>query len=183
MGAGGVGMNAVQGAAAAGAKRVFVIDPEARKREWAMQFGATHAFAGVEEAAGPLKELTWGRMANKVIITVGNIQGADVAAAQSLTGKGGRIVVTGMGNAVDVDVTLSLAALALFQQDLQGAIFGGLSPRSAIPSLLSLYQEGKLKLDELVTTRYSLEEINDGYQDMRDGKNIRGMIVYTDADR
>jgi S-(hydroxymethyl)glutathione dehydrogenase/alcohol dehydrogenase len=183
MGAGGVGMNAVQGAAAAGAKRVFVIDPEARKRDWAMQFGATHAFASVEEAVGPLTELTWGRKADKVIITVGNIQGQDVAAAQSLTGKGGRIVVTGMGSAFDTDVTLSLAALALFQQDLQGAIFGGLSPRAAIPSLLSLYQEGALKLDELVTTRYSLEEINQGYQDMRDGKNIRGMVVYTDADR
>jgi S-(hydroxymethyl)glutathione dehydrogenase/alcohol dehydrogenase len=183
MGAGGVGMNAVQGAAAAGAKRVFVVDPESRKREWAMQFGATHAFASVEEAAGPINELTWGRMADKVIITVGNIQGEDVAAAQGLTGKGGRIVVTGMGSAFDVDVKLSLAALALFQQDLQGAIFGGLSPRVAIPSLLSLYQEGKLKLDELVTTRYSLEEVNQGYQDMKDGKNIRGMIVYTDADR
>jgi S-(hydroxymethyl)glutathione dehydrogenase/alcohol dehydrogenase len=183
MGSGGVGMNAVQGAAAAGAKRVFVIDPEARKRDWAMQFGATHTFASAEEAVGPLSELTWGRKADKVIITVGNIQGQDVAAAQSLTGKGGRIVVTGMGNAFDVDVKLSLAALALFQQDLQGAIFGGLSPRAAIPSLLSLYQEGKLKLDELVTTRYSLEEINQGYQDMRDGKNIRGMVVYTDADR
>jgi len=64
-----------------------------------------------------------------------------------------------------------------------GAIFGGLSPRVAIPELLSLYQEGQLKLDELVTTRYSLEDVNQGYQDMRDGKNIRGMIVYTDADR
>ena len=65
----------------------------------------------------------------------------------------------------------------------QGAIFGGLAPRNAIPELLSLYQEGQLKLDELVTTKYSLEEVNQGYQDMRDGKNIRGMIIYTDADR
>jgi S-(hydroxymethyl)glutathione dehydrogenase/alcohol dehydrogenase len=183
LGAGGVGMNAVQGAAAAGAKRVFVIDPEPRKREWAMQFGATHAFASVAEAAGPITELTWGRQADKTIITVGSIRGEDVAAAQHLTGKGGRIVVTAMGNAHDTAVKLSLTVLALYQQDLQGAIFGGLSPRVAIPSLLSLYQEGRLKLDELVTTRYSLEEINQGYQDMRDGKNIRGLIVYTDADR
>jgi len=52
-----------------------------------------------------------------------------------------------------------------------------------IPSLLSMYQEGMLKLDELVTKTYQLEDINQGYQDMRDGKNLRGVIRYTDADR
>ena len=122
-------------------------------------------------------------MAEKTIITVGDIQGEDIAAALSVTGKGGRAVVTGMGNAANVDVKLSLFELTLLQKDLQGAIFGGLAPRNAIPELLSLYQEGQLKLDELVTTKYSLEDINQGYQDMRDGKNIRGMVVYTDADR
>jgi NDMA-dependent alcohol dehydrogenase len=183
MGVGGVGMNAVQGAAAAGAKRVFAIDPVAKKREWAMEMGATHTFASIEEATGPINELTWGRMAEKTIITVGDIQGEDIAAAMSVTGKGGRAVVTGMGNAANVDVKLSLFELTLLQKDLQGAIFGGLAPRAAIPELLSLYQEGQLNLDGLVTTKYSLEEVNQGYQDMRDGKNIRGMIVYTDADR
>ena len=88
-----------------------------------------------------------------------------------------------MGNAANVDVKLSLFELTLLQKDLQGAIFGGLAPRAAIPELLSLYQEGQLNLDGLVTTKYSLEDINSGYQDMRDGKNIRGMVVYTDADR
>jgi S-(hydroxymethyl)glutathione dehydrogenase/alcohol dehydrogenase len=122
-------------------------------------------------------------MADKTIITVGDLQGEDVAAAMSLTGKGGRVVVTGIGRAANVDVKLNLADLTLLQKDLQGAMFGGLSARSAIPALLGLYQEGKLKLDELVTTRYSLEEVNQGYQDLRDGKNIRGLIVYTDADR
>jgi S-(hydroxymethyl)glutathione dehydrogenase/alcohol dehydrogenase len=93
------------------------------------------------------------------------------------------VVVTGMGNWANVDVKLSLFDLTLMQKDLQGAIFGGLSPRAAIPELLALYTGGQLKLDELVTTRYALEDINKGYQDMRDGNNIRGMIVYTDADR
>lgn len=122
-------------------------------------------------------------MAEKVIITVGDIQGEDVAAAMSITGKGGRAVVTGMGSFDKVDVKLSLFDLTLMQKDLQGAIFGGMAPRNAIPELLSLYQAGQLKLEELVTTKYKLEDINQGYQDMRDGKNIRGMIVYTDADR
>jgi S-(hydroxymethyl)glutathione dehydrogenase/alcohol dehydrogenase len=122
-------------------------------------------------------------MADKTIITVGEIHGEDVQTALGLTGKGGRAVVTGMGSAADVDVKLSLFELTLLQKDLQGAIFGGLSPRVAIPELLRLYQEGQLNLEDLVTTKYSLEQVNEGYQDMRDGKNIRGMIVYTDADR
>jgi S-(hydroxymethyl)glutathione dehydrogenase/alcohol dehydrogenase len=122
-------------------------------------------------------------MADKTIITVGEIHGEDVQTALGLTGKGGRAVVTGMGSAADVDVKLSLFELTLLQKDLQGAIFGGLSPRVAIPELLRLYQEGQLNLDDLVTTKYSLEQVNEGYQDLRDGKNIRGMIIYTDADR
>ncbi len=183
MGAGGVGMNAVQGAAAAGAKRVMVIDPVAAKREWAMEFGATHTYASAEEAMTGVNELTWGRMAEKAIITVGDIQGEDIQNAVSLIGKGGRVVVTGMGNYANMDVKLNLFEFTLLQKDLQGAIFGGANPRAEIPALLSLYQEGQLKLDGLVTKTYALEDINQGYQDMRDGKNIRGMIRYTDADR
>jgi NDMA-dependent alcohol dehydrogenase len=183
MGAGGVGMNAVQGAAAAGAKRVMVIDPVPAKREWAMEFGATHTYASAEEAMAGVNELTWGRMAEKAIITVGDIQGEDIQNAVSLIAKGGRVVVTGMGNYANMDVKLNLFEFTLLQKDLQGAIFGGSNPRAEIPALLSLYQEGQLKLDGLVTQTYALEDINQGYQDMRDGKNIRGMIRYTDADR
>jgi NDMA-dependent alcohol dehydrogenase len=183
MGVGGVGMNAVQGAAAAGARHVVAIEPVADKRDWAKNYGATHTFASAEEAMAAVNEMTWGRMADKTIIAVGDIQGEDVQVALSLTGKGGRVVVTGMGSWDKLDVKLSLFELTLLQKDLQGAIFGGLSPRAAIPELLALYTAGQLKLDELVTRRYALEEINQGYQDMRDGNNIRGMIVYGDADR
>jgi Zn-dependent alcohol dehydrogenase len=183
MGAGGVGMNAVQGAAAAGARHVVVIEPVTDKHQWAKDFGATHVFATAEEAMPAVNEMTWGRMAEKAIITVGDIQGEDIQTAVSLIGKGGRVVVTGMGNAANMDVKLNLFEFTLLQKDLQGAIFGGANPRAEIPALLGLYQAGQLKLDGLVTHKYSLEEINQGYQDMRDGKNIRGMIVYTDADR
>ena len=183
MGAGGVGMNAVQSAALAGAKRVLVIDPVEAKRKWAMDFGATHTYPNAAEATAAISDLTWGRMAEKVIITVGDIQGENVQEALTLTGKGGRAVVIGMGNAANLDVKLSLFELTLLQKDLQGAVFGGCNPRAEIPALLSLYQAGRLNLDGLVTTRYRLEDINQGYQDMRDGKNIRGLIVYTDADR
>jgi S-(hydroxymethyl)glutathione dehydrogenase/alcohol dehydrogenase len=183
MGAGGVGMNAVQGAAAAGAKRVVVIDPIEFKRKSALDFGATDVFETAEEATEAVNELTWGRMAEKVIITVGEIKGEDIKVALTLTGKGGRTVVTGMGNAADEDVKLNLFELTMMQKDLQGAIFGGCNPRSEIPSLLSQYKAGKINLDGLVTRTYKLEEINQGYQDMLDGNNIRGVITYSSADR
>jgi len=182
IGVGGVGIHAVQGAAAAGAARVIAIDPVAFKREQALKLGATHAFASVEEAAAPLAEVTWGAMASKVIICVGKIVGQDIGLAQTLVGKGGRIVVTGMGAASDMDVTLNLFMLTLMQQDVQGAIFGGGNPRADIPALLSLYEQGILKLDELITSTYKLEDINQGYADMVEGRNLRGVILYTDAD-
>ena len=77
---------------------------------------------------------------------------------------------------------LSLFELTLLQKRLQGAIFGGTSPRRQIPHLLNMYRSGQLKLDELITKEYKLADINEGYQDMRDGKNIRGIIRYTDED-
>jgi Zn-dependent alcohol dehydrogenase len=66
----------------------------------------------------------------------------------------------------------------MWQKEIKGAIFGALNPRADIPELLNLYRAGRLKLDELVTRTYTLDEINDGYQAMRDGENIRGVILY-----
>jgi len=100
----------------------------------------------------------------------------------SLVGKGGTGVVTGMGAMTDIEVNLSLFELTLLQKRLQGAVFGGGNPRFDIPKLLGLYREGKLKLDELITRTYRLEDINQGYADMNAGKNIRGVIMYGEED-
>jgi S-(hydroxymethyl)glutathione dehydrogenase/alcohol dehydrogenase len=182
IGIGGVGINAVQGAKAAGAKRIFAIDPLEFKREQAMQFGATHAFASMEEAAGPINEITWGTMAQKAILTVGRVEGSMVGEMLGLLAKGGTGVVTAMGEAGPVDMSFSLFELSMLQKRLQGAIFGGGNPRYDIPKLLGLYREGQLKLDELITKTYKLEDINEGYQDMLNGKNIRGVILYGEDD-
>ena len=182
VGVGGIGANAVQGARAAGARHIVAIDPVAMKREMAMKLGATHAYASIEEATAPLTDLTWGAMAEKAIICVGRIRGEDIAGTLSLVGKGGTAVVTGMGSMTDIDVSLSLFELTLMQKRLQGAIFGSGNPRYDIPHLLRLYMEGQLMLDELITTRYPLEEINQGYADMNAGKNIRGLVEYGPAD-
>jgi Zn-dependent alcohol dehydrogenase len=101
-----------------------------------------------------------------------------IAPTMSLVSKGGRIVVTAVAPFAQTDVKLSLFELTLYQKELIGSIFGSANPRADIPKLLGLYRDGLLKLDELVTQTYTLEEINEGYQDMRDGKNIRGLVLY-----
>lgn len=181
MGVGGVGINAVQGAAAAGARHVVAVDPVPYKQKRALEFGATHTFGSIEQAQSALPDLTWGRLAQVVVVTVGEIKGHMIQEALSLTAKGGQVVVTAMGNFADNQVSLNLFELTLLQKRVQGAIFGGTSPRTQIPLLLEAYRSGTLKLAELVTS-YCLEDINQGYQDMRDGKNLRGVIQYRDAD-
>src|SRR4029079_14034682 len=119
----------------------------------------------------------------KTIITVGELNGADIDNYLKVTSKGGTCVVTAVANMASSDVTLNLAMLTLMQKNLQGTIFGGGNPHYDIPQLLSMYKAGKLNLDDLVTRQYKLEQINEGYQDMLDGKNIRGIIRYTDDDR
>jgi Zn-dependent alcohol dehydrogenase len=66
----------------------------------------------------------------------------------------------------------------MWNKEIKGTIFGSLNPRADIPALLSMYRDGSLKLDELITRTYTLDQINQGYQDMRDGKNIRGVILF-----
>jgi S-(hydroxymethyl)glutathione dehydrogenase/alcohol dehydrogenase len=178
VGIGGIGINAVQGAKMAGAKRVIAIDPVEFKREKAMEFGATHTFASMEEALPAVTELTWGEMADQVIMTPGLMEGELMALGMSLAGKGSTIVVTAVAPITQSHSAINLFELAMYQKDIKGTIFGSLNPRADIPKLLGMYREGQLKLDELITKRYSLDEINDGYQAMRDGENIRGVIVY-----
>jgi S-(hydroxymethyl)glutathione dehydrogenase/alcohol dehydrogenase len=182
VGVGGVGINSVQAAATAGARHIVAVDPVAFKREKALEFGATHVFASMDEARAPLRDLTWGRMASTVVVTVGNMVGSLLAPALALTAKGGQVVVVGMGSFADLDAKISLAELTLFQKRVQGAIFGGASPRTQIPHLLHQYRAGRLRLEELVTRRYRMEDINLGYEDMRDGRNLRGLLRYTPAD-
>ncbi len=178
VGIGGIGMNAVQGAAMAGARHVIAIDPLEFKREKAMEFGATHTFSSMEEALPQVMEMTWGRMADKVIMTAGVMYGDLMALGTQLAGKGGTIVVTGVAPITQQESSVNLFELAMYNKEIKGTIFGSLNPRADIPKLLGLYREGQLKLDELITNRYRLDQINDGYQAMRDGENIRGVIVY-----
>ena len=178
VGIGGIGINAVQGAAMAGASRVIAIDPVEFKRETAMEMGATHTFSSMAEAIPEVNELSWGRMADKVIMTPGVLHGDLMAEAMTLTGKGGTCVATAVAPMAQTEASVNLFELTMWQKEIKGAIFGALNPRADIPKLLGLYRDGTLKLDELITQRYSLDQINEGYRDMRDGKNIRGVITF-----
>lgn len=183
IGVGGVGMAALQGAVVSGARNIFVIEPVEWKRDAALKFGATHAYEDINAALMGIAEATGGFMCKKVIVTVGELQGSDVESYMMITSKSGTCVVTAIGSMVDTNVTLNLAMLTLMQKNLQGTIFGGGNPYYDIPQLLSMYRAGKLNLDDMVTRQYRLEQINEGYQDMLEGKNIRGVIRYTDEDR
>jgi S-(hydroxymethyl)glutathione dehydrogenase/alcohol dehydrogenase len=183
VGVGGVGAAALQGARIAGARRVFAVDPVEWKRQRALEFGASHTYPDVKSAMAGIAEVTQGAMCRKVIVTVGRTEAKDVESWMGLTAKGGTCVLTAMGNVLDTATTLNLAGLTLMQKSLRGSIFGGGNPQSDIPELLTLYRLGQLNLDDMVTRTYSLEQINDGYRDMLEGRNIRGVIRFTDADR
>jgi S-(hydroxymethyl)glutathione dehydrogenase/alcohol dehydrogenase len=178
VGVGGIGANAIQGARLAGAKQIWAIDPVESKREKAMEFGATHTAPSMSEALEPLGEASWGTMANKVIMTMGVGSGEVMAEALALTAKRGRVVVTNIHPALEVSATMSLLDLTLMEKQVVGSLFGSGNPRADIPKLLNLYREGQLDLDGLVTNTYTLDGVNDGYDDMRAAKNIRGVMIY-----
>jgi Zn-dependent alcohol dehydrogenase len=96
----------------------------------------------------------------------------------SMVAKGGTLVFTSVTDMKARDVKLDLFEMTMFQKSLKGAVFGGANPRFDVPRLLELYRGGTLKLDELVTRTYTLDQINEGYQDMREGRNIRGVIRF-----
>ena len=183
VGVGGVGMSAVQGAVISGARNIFVIEPVEWKRDAALKFGATHAYPDMDAAMMGIAEVTQGFMAKKVIVTVGEVDGADVDSYMNITSKSGTCVMTAIGSMLDTNVTLNLAMLTLMQKNLQGTIFGGGNPYYDIPQILSMYKMGKINLDDMITRQYRLEQINEGYQDMLEGRNIRGVIRFTDEDR
>ncbi len=178
VGAGGIGSNAIQGAKMAGARAVVAIDPVEFKREKAMAFGATHTFASIAEAQEAMGEVTWDRGYDKVIMTMGTGDGKTLGEAFHLGGKRAKIVVTNLHGTAEGTIEIPAIMLTMFEKQVVGSLFGSANIRKDIPRLFELYLAGQLNLDDLVTKTYSLDEINDGYEAMRNGENIRGVIIY-----
>jgi NDMA-dependent alcohol dehydrogenase len=178
IGAGGVGINAVQGARAAGANSVIAVDPVEFKRDSAKFFGATDTSPSIEEAFPLVQELTRGVMADRVVLTPGVLRPEMLLPALMLTSKGGTCLVTAVSKLEVSMVPLVLADMLQSCKTLKGLLYGGMNPRASMPMLLSMYRSGNLKLDELVTRRYRLDQLNDAITDMRQGRNIRGIIEF-----
>ncbi len=176
IGVGGLGSAAVQGARMAGARRIFAVDPVAWKLDQARGFGATHTAPDVLTALDLVREVTWGRMCNVVVLTMSTGRGDMMAGIMALAAKRGRVVVTNIHPVADTRPVLSLLDLTHWEKQIVGSIFGSVNSRADIPRLLACYRDGQLDLEGMVTRTYPLEEINQGYQDLRDGKNIRGVI-------
>ena len=177
-GIGGIGINAVQGARYAGAKNVVAIDPLENKREKAMELGATHAFATAEEAQQAITDMSRGQGADSAILTVDLMTAEVVAAGFNAIGKDGVVVITGLGKGLEPNIQLPSNILTMWRKSVKGSLFGDCNPTYDIPKLLGLYRAGDLKLDEIITRTYTLDQVNEGYDDLLAGKNIRGVIVH-----
>ena len=180
LGIGGLGANALQGARTSGARRIIAVDTVASKEDKARTFGATDFSTSIEEATDLARSLTNGQGADSAIITVGIVSGEVIGQAFSAIRKAGVVVVASLGRHGSSGIPVDHFELAMYQKRIQGALYGAGSPRREIPRLLEMYTDGTLLLDELITARYSLDEINEGYQDMLDGKNIRGVIDFSE---
>lgn len=179
-GIGGLGINAVQGARMGGASTIVAVDPVEYKRKRALEFGATHTAGGVDEARELIGDLTHGQMADRGVVTVSLGTGELLEQFLSVIGKRGVLVWTCTSPVAQHDVKLSLFELTMWEKQLRGACFGSANARTDIPRLLRHWEAGELMLDELITRTYSLEEINTGYRDMREGRNLRGQVIFDD---
>ena len=175
-GAGGVGLNAIQGCAIAGAAMIVAVDMSDAKLEMARQFGATHTLnaKSEENVVKAIRKLTGGG-ADYAFECVG--YGEIAAQAYGCLRKGGTAVVVGVASQKDT-TTLRTASLTFEEKTLTGSYFGSARPREDFPRLLALYRAKRLKLDELITRTYRIDEAPQAFADLASGKNARGVIVF-----
>lgn len=175
-GAGGVGLNAIQGCAICGASTIVAVDTSDDKLDTARQFGATHTLNARTEpnVVKALRKLTEGG-ADYAFECVGS--GEIAAQAYGALRKGGVAVVVGVAAQKDT-TSVRTASLTFEEKTLTGSYFGSARPRHDFPRLLSLYRVGRLKLDELITRTYTIEQAPQAFEDLVAGRNARGVIVF-----
>lgn len=175
IGTGGVGLNAVQGAALTGSRRVIAVDRSAEKLAAAEAFGASHLVDGAAtDAVAAVRELTGGRGADFVFVTVGSTEA--MGQSYRMLAPGGASVLVGMAHQ-DARSTFNPLALSDSSCRILGSKMGQSDIRADIPMLIGLYREGRLKLDELISHRYPLEEINSAMDNVRRGIGLRNVVV------
>ncbi len=176
IGTGGVGLNAVQGAAISGAREIVAIDVSDDKLAAAAAFGATRTVnSRQEDAADVVAAVTGGRRADYVFVAVG--AKAAIEQGLGLMRRGGTTVIVGMP-ASGVVAEFDPVALADDGQRILGSKMGAARIQIDIPNLLTLYRQGRLKLDELITGRYPLDDINDAIASVVRGEALRNVVVF-----
>jgi NDMA-dependent alcohol dehydrogenase len=178
VGVGGIGTGAIQGARINGAAQIVAVDPVEFKQKSALRFGATHTSASAAEALDVVRDLTNGVMADSVVVSPSLITEDDVQAALSLTRKGGTCVLTGMTKQTTSSIAINLQEFILWNKSLVGTVYGSCNPRVDVARFARLYETGQLQLDEMITRRYALDDINDGYRDLLNGEIIRGVLDF-----
>jgi S-(hydroxymethyl)glutathione dehydrogenase/alcohol dehydrogenase len=175
-GAGGVGLNAIQGCVIAGAAMIVAVDMSDAKLELARQFGATHTLnaKSEENVVKAIRKLTGGG-ADYAFECVG--YGEIAAQAYGCLRKGGTAVVVGVASQKD-NTTVRTASLTFEEKTLTGSYFGSARPREDFPRLLALYRAKRLKLDELITRTYTIDGAPQAFADLAAGRNARGVIVF-----
>ena len=174
IGAGGVGLNAIQGARIAGARRIIAVDMSAEKLEVAREFGATDGILATDPKPWSQAKRIMGRGADAVIVTVGAIPAYDTA--PRFLGFGGRVVMVGMPHAGHT-ASYEPFIMAAVGQGMIGSKMGDVVIRRDIPWMVDLYQQGRLKLDELISGRWRLDQINEAIADTKSGAARRNVII------
>jgi S-(hydroxymethyl)glutathione dehydrogenase/alcohol dehydrogenase len=174
-GTGGVGLNVVQGGAMVAAHPIIAVDVKPARLEHALGLGATHAVdASKEDPATAVLRIT-GRGADFTFVAVGDARA--VGQAADALAPGGTCVVIGVpptGQTFPLDVR----PLVTGERAIVGSSYGGARTREDLPRLVMLYQAGKLKIDELITKRYGLDEANEAFRALAAGELGRGLIVF-----
>jgi Zn-dependent alcohol dehydrogenase len=177
IGVGGVGLNSLQGAVLCGANPVVAVDILDPKLERAREFGATHTInAQTADVVATVKELTGGRGADYVFVTVGS--SAALQQAFALLARRGSAVMVGLPPASDPPLSVPAAELALTEKTVTGGFMGSICPQVDIPALIALYKAGRYKLDELIAGRYPFAEINKALESSAAGEALRNVIVF-----
>lgn len=175
-GAGGIGLNVIQGAAIAGAEKIIAVDVLPNKLEFARQFGATHTINGASgNAVEQIKALTDGKGVEYAFEAIG--LPATMRQAYDSLRKRGMAVVIGVAP-MTTEVSVPVMTLVYEERILTGSVYGSSRPAIDIPKLIALYRGGKLKLDELLTRRYPFAEINEAYGALERGEVARSVVTF-----
>ena len=175
IGAGGVGLNAIQGARIAGARRIVAVDMTEEKLAIAKEFGATDGILATQAKPWRAAKKAIGRGADAVIVTVGAIPAYDQA--PQYLANGGQVIMVGMPHSGDMS-TYEPVMLAATGQGMTGSKMGDVVIARDIPWMLDMYKQGRLKLDELVSKKWKLEQINEAIADTKTGSAKRNLIIF-----